>query len=607
VTLSGPSFSKQTISDEQGRYSFTAVPVGTYQIDAKAPGLTGSGAVTVRLEAVVEAAVCLQVEANKQSVTVTASAEPAPSETSAQSVTINTPTVEAAPNKSERFEELLPLVPGVVRGPDGRLNLKGASSTQAGWLVNSVNVTDPATGDKAMNLPIDVVSSVKVISNPYDPEYGRFTGAISSVETRTSNFDKFHFSIQNLLPRPRKRGGDFVGIGAFTPRLTLTGPIYKDKIAFTQSFEYRFVRTPVESLPPLQRDTKLESFDSFTQFDLNISSKQTATVSFAVFPQKLDYLGLNTFAPQPSTPDLHSRGYQASLQHRYVTESGGVLMSQFSYKRFDADVFPNSTDPYRLLVETTEGGFFNRQKRQTPSTAWQEIYQLSPKQFWGTHEFKFGIDFSHNTYDGRQQFSPVDIVGVAGYALERIRFGAPSAFSIQQNEFAWFAGDQWTVGPRLAFDLGLRFDRDSITDAMNVTPRAGLTLALTRDRKTLLRAGAGLFYDRVPLNTPAFPFFPDRTLQMLDPAGLVTGSTPYLNEISGHLRNPRSEVWNAEIDRQVSNNLLIRVAFQQRNTVDNRKPNHLDNRQHLGACQSRSGLLSRVPDNRQISGPPQHN
>jgi hypothetical protein len=56
---------------------------------------------------------------------------------------------------------------------------------------------------------------------------------------------------------------------------------------------------------------------------------------------------------------------------------------------------------------------------------------------------------------------------------------------------------------------------------------------------------------------------------MLDPAGLVTSSTSYLNEISGHLRNPRSEVWNAEIDRQVLGNLLIRVAFQQRNTLNN--------------------------------------
>ena len=568
VRLEGPA-TRETQSDKQGAYIFELVKPGPYVITATASGLTGTTNVTVKPNGVSVIPLQVSIAAVKTTVTVTASAEPAPSETSAQTVTINTSTVDAAPNKSERFEELLPLVPGVVRGPDGRLNLKGASSTQAGWLVNSANVIDPATGDRAMNLPIDVVSSVKVISNPYDPEYGRFTGAISSVETRMSNFDKFHFSIQNLLPRPRKRGGDFVGIGAFTPRLTLTGPLYKDKLAFTQSFEYRFVRTPVESLPPLRRDTQLESFDSFTQFDLNISSKQTATVSFALFPQKLDYLGLDTFTPQPSTPDLHSRGYQVSLQHRYVTDSGGVLISQFSYKRFDADVFPNSPDPYRLLVETTEGGFFSRQKRQTDGAAWQEIYQLSSKQFWGRHQLKFGIDYSRNTYDGRQQFSPVDIVGVAGYPLERIRFGAPSAFSIRQAETAWFAGDQWTIAPRLAFDLGLRLDRDSITDATNVAPRAGFTLALTRDRKTLLRAGGGLFYDRVPLNAPAFPFFPGRTLQMLDPAGLVTRSRPYMNKITGNLRNPRSEVWNAEIDRQVLDNLLIRVAFQQRNTVDN--------------------------------------
>jgi hypothetical protein len=45
--------------------------------------------------------------------------------------------------------------------------------------VNSANVTDPATGDVAINLPIDVVSSVQVISNPYDPAYGKFTGTVS--------------------------------------------------------------------------------------------------------------------------------------------------------------------------------------------------------------------------------------------------------------------------------------------------------------------------------------------------------------------------------------------------------------------------------------------
>ena len=558
---------KETQSDQRGAYSFDSVPPGTYVLEATAPGLSATLEVEVSPGATAAAPLELNVVSVNSTVTVTGN-DPAPVAESAQSTTIAQKTVEAAPNQNERFESLLPLVPGVVRGPDGRINMKGAQSTQAGWLVNSANVTDPATGEQAINLPIDVVSSVQVISNPYDPEYGKFTGAISSLETRTSNFEKFHVSVQNLVPRARDRDGHIVGIGAFTPRVTFTGPLLKDRIAFTQSFEYRFVRTPVESLPPLQRDTKLESFDSFSQLDLKINDQQTATVSLAVFPQKFDYLGLNTFTPQPSTPDLHQRGYQASVQHRLVTESGGLLSSHVSYERFNADVLPNSDDPYRLLVETTEGGFFNRQNRQSDRIEWQEVYQASPKHFYGIHELKAGIDFSHSSYDGRQQFLPADIVGTAGFPLERIEFGAPTTFSVDQNEIAWFVGDEWKPGSRLTFDLGLRFDRDSVTDSTHAAPRAGFTLALTGDGRTLLKAGAGLFYDRVPLNIPVFPRFPDRTVLALDSSGQIVESTSYANVITGGIRNPKSEAWNVEVDRQVLSNLLVRVAYQQRNTVN---------------------------------------
>jgi hypothetical protein len=565
IVLHGP-VNKEAQSDAQGAFAIDDLPPGTYDVEASAPGL--NAAVTVEVKPGMASAVPIELGVAAVASTVNVSANDPPSiEGSAQTSTIRQSTVEEAPNQNEKIESLLPLVPGVVRGPDGRINMKGAQATQAGWLVNSANVTDPATGGQAVNLPIDVVSSVQVISNPYDPEYGKFTGAVSSVETRTGNLDKFHFSIQNLIPRARDRDGHIVGIEAFTPRTTLTGPLIKDRLAFTQSFEYRFVRTPVESLPPLQRDTKLESFDSFSQLDLKINDSQTATLSLAVFPEKLDYLGLNTFTPQPATPDLHQRGYQLSVQHHYVAESGALLTSQLAYEKFDANVFPNSQDPYRLLVETTEGGFFNRQNRDTDRVEWQEIYQASPKHFYGEHQLKAGIDLSHSSYDGRQQFLPVDIVGVEDATLERIEFGAPSAFAVHQNEIAWFVGDQWKVSSRLTFDLGLRFDRDSVTDGTHAAPRAGLTLALTSDRKTLLKAGGGLFYDRVPLNVPAFPFFPNRTILTFNPGGEIVSSIPYANVINGGIRSPRSEAWNVELDREIAENLLVRVAYQQRNTV----------------------------------------
>ena len=557
---------KETESDAKGAFAVDGLPPGTYQIEANAPGLYATLAVEVGAGTSSTVPVEMKLAAVTNTITVAAS-DTAQGEESAQHTTISQSVVEIAPNQEEKIESLLPLVPGVVRGPDGRINIKGAQATQAGWLLNSANVTDPATGGQAINLPIDVVSSVQVISNPYDPEYGKFTGAVSSVETRTSNFDKFHFSLQNLVPRARDRDGSIVGIGAFTPRTTVTGPLIEGRLAFTQSLEYRFVRTPVESLPPMQRDTKLESFDSFSQLDLKINDKQTATLSLAVFPQKFDYLGLNTFTPQPSTTDLHQRGYQISAQHSFVRESGALLSSRFTYEEFDADTFPNSQDPYRLLVETTEGGFFNRQHRDTDRVQWQEIYQSRPKHFYGDHQLKAGFDFSHSSYDGRQQFLPVDIVGVAGTTLQRIEFGSPTTFVVHQNEFAWFGGDQWTLAPRLTVNLGLRFDNDSITDSTHTAPRVGLTLALTKDRRTLLMAGGGVFYDRVPLNARAFPLFPDRTLVTFDATGEVATSLPYSNVIAGGLTNPRSETWNLELDRQVMEKLLVRVAYQQRNTV----------------------------------------
>jgi hypothetical protein len=162
----------------------------------------------------------------------------------------------------------------------------------------------------------------------------------------------------------------------------------------------------------------------------------------------------------------------------------------------------------------------------------------------------------------------VDIVGAAGTSIERVAFGPPSSFSIDQNEFATFVGDQWQPSKRLTVDLGLRFDRDSITDSTHPAPRAGVTLALTRDLRTMLHAGAGLFYDRVPLNVPAFPQFPARTVLTMGSRGEVLGSTAYTNEILGSIRNPRSDAWNVELDRQLLSKLAVRVAYQQRNTRD---------------------------------------
>jgi len=566
VVLSG-HVSLEAVTDQAGNFHFSNVPVGTYKLIASSPGLEGESSVEIPANASVELPIELKPTELKTDVTVQDTYQDV--KTAAPSETVQEKTIEAAPNVNERFESVLPLVPGVVRGPDGRLNLKGARANQNAALVNSANVTDPATGNMAINLPIDVVSSVQVISNPYDPQYGKLTGAVSTAETKTGDFEKFHFTVQNILPRARSRGGSIVGVGGATPRMTVSGPLWKDHVSFLQSIEYRFLRTPVNSLPPMQRDTKLEGFNSYSQADINISPKQTATVSLAVYPQKLDYLGLNTFTPQEATADLHQRGFQTYGQHRYVFASDSMLTSQFTYKVFDVDVTAPTENPFELWPDTAHGGFFNRQARRTNRADWQESVQFPGKQFIGTHQVKVGFDLTYSDFDGRQASLPVTLMDVNGKAVERISFSSATSFDKHQDESSIFASDQWTPNPRISISYGLRFDQDTVTDSAHLAPRGGILIALTKDGKTLLKGGGGMFYDRVPLVFATFDRTPYRTVSMLAADGSVTSSTVYVNRINGDLDNPRSTAWNVALERQLLAKLNLRLAYEQRNTSRN--------------------------------------
>jgi hypothetical protein len=564
VTLSG-SISLQQETDSQGHYAFNEVPPGTYAVAAEFPGLEATQSVAVQPGKPAEIRLELKPVEVKTSVTVTET-EPEV-KTAAPSQTLSSSTVTNAPNKDERAESVLPLVPGVVRGPDGRINMKGARASQGGALVNSANITDPATGNAALDLPVEVVQSVQVISNPYNPEYGKLTGALSTIDTKVSNYEKFHFSVQNVMPRVRVRDGSIMGVGGATPRTMMTGPLIKDRLAYTQSLEYRFIQTPTNSLPGSQRDTTFEGVNSYTQFDMNLTPKQTATFSFAIYPQKVKYLGLNTFLPQESAPDYHQRGHQFYFQHRYANSTQTLLTSQLSYKTFDTDITPHGTDPYRMLVDTTEGSFFNLQSRRSSRLDWEETYQFAPMHFLGTHEWKAGVDYAHSHYDGRQTFYPVEIDNVSGMPIERISYTAPASASINQNETAAFASDHWAPLSRLSFDAGARLDRDSLTGSTHVAPRGGFQLLLTSDAKTILKGGAGEFYDRVPLLMASFPSFPDRTVSYIDPSGDVSSSTSYLNRIAGRLHNPRSTAWNVNLSRQITRALTLQVGYEQRHTT----------------------------------------
>jgi len=560
----------EVTTDALGGFSAADLPPGTYRLTVEFTGLRADPInVLVESGKTVDTSIELKLADVKEEVTVSAQADTVDTTQTSSEASVKEATLKNAPNLTENVQGILPVLPGVVRGPDGLINMKGGRTSQGGVLLNSSNVTDSVTGYAGINLPIDVVSTARVLTNPYDPEYGKLTGAVATVDTRVSNFNKFHFSIQNFMPRMRHRDGSIMGIESATPRMTVTGPIKPGRVAITQSLEYRYVRTPVETLPPLERDTELESFDSYTQLDLNISEQQNASATFAIYPQKLNYLGLNTFTPQPATPDLHQRGDFLAFSHRFTSHAGALLSSQISFKTFDSDVRPHSNDPYRLEVETTTGGFFNRQNRDTNRFEWQEVF--TPRAFtgWGHHQLKVGWGFVRNSYDGEHTFSPVGVVRGSGLLAERIDYTPGTTTSVHQREYTSFVQDKWTIHPKLTLDAGLRVDRDSLSGESHAAPRIGLAYSPFASGRTVFRGGAGYFYDRINLNIPTFASLPAQTVTRFTENGMVSGVLSYPHRLAGPLDNPRSTAWNMEVQQQVRPDLMLRVGYNQRNTIRN--------------------------------------
>ena len=123
---------------------------------------------------------------------------------------------------ADQIDALLPMIPGVVRGPDGLINMKGGRAS-AGmiWWTAEMSPT-PRPGIMRCGCPSTWLIGQGDIRS-LRSGVRHLTGAVSSLQTTDGNLDHWHASIQNLFVRPRKRDGDFIGLESATPRGTVTG------------------------------------------------------------------------------------------------------------------------------------------------------------------------------------------------------------------------------------------------------------------------------------------------------------------------------------------------------------------------------------------------
>lgn len=568
VTLTcGGAEPRTEVSNEQGQFRFANVPARSCSVLAELQGFRSAvKLIALKPGETANLALRLDLEALHEDVSVTASAESVDdsSPIAAQVERINSGVMQTAPVASERFQDALPLIPGVVRGPDGLLNISGTRGNQSALIFNSANGTDPVTGEEAVDVPIDAVSAVRVRGSAFAPEFGLSAGAVTIVETQQAGA-AWHVTVNNLLPRIRRRGGRVKGVESFTPRFTISGPIVKNKVSLLSSMQYEVSQTRVFDLPPLESDTKRESFASFSRVDWTVRPTNHLTGSAMVSPRKTTYAGLNVFNPQGVTPNIENDNFLGGATDQIVVGSRGVLETRVSVKQFDSTIYPSrGRAPMVLAPDVNSGSYFNDQDRTSRRVEWLSTYAFTP---WGPmHLVKIGAGVTRETFDGVSTSRPVDIVRQDGTLSQEISFVGDGVLGRARTALQGYAQDAWTVSSRLGVQYGARYDYDSFTGDLNLAPRVSFTAVGSADGRTIVRGGVGMFYDPVKLNVASFDQMQERAITRFDARGLtpIGPATIIGNVIAGDIRTPRSVNWNLELDREWIKNLFFRIGYTQR-------------------------------------------
>ena len=289
----------ETTTDQRGQFEIRDIAPAEYVVRTT---LTGFGQADMKPVMVPSSRVVdltLRLPLAGVETTVTVQMPPSSPTNEANSTTTVAPElVDVAPLAGDSFAALLPAIPGVIRSDNGRISLNGGRPGQSGLQVNDASVTDPVTGGFGIDLPIDAVESIEVISGPFAAEYGRFSAGVARVETRRGS-DDWKYSITNFVPMPRIRNGTIEGISRFGPRAIVGGPLIRNRLFVTQSAQYEMRKTKVPSLPDGENDRRVDRVNSFTRVD---AIPVDRTCSPAVSPCFRAGCGSST-----STPSTKSR------------------------------------------------------------------------------------------------------------------------------------------------------------------------------------------------------------------------------------------------------------------------------------------------------------
>jgi hypothetical protein len=144
-----------TPTDDHGKGSITVSSAGSYILNVSKKGyIKTESTLQVSADARAEEVDVILARAalSQQNIEVQGTVSNPVTEASSSQATLNPIQAKDAPSRPATLTDALPLVAGIVRGKDGSVRIAGYGEHHSALLVNSVNVTDPATGEFGLSV-----------------------------------------------------------------------------------------------------------------------------------------------------------------------------------------------------------------------------------------------------------------------------------------------------------------------------------------------------------------------------------------------------------------------------------------------------------------------
>ncbi len=254
-------------TDSDGNYQAAALPPGVYRVEAQAQGFSSQTVsdLTLEVSRIVVQNFQLKLGDMTQRVEVTADTQTVETSTITVGQVINQKTVQEIPLNGRHFVDLGLLIPGSVTPPQNgfltaplrgqgsfAFNTAGNREDTVNFMINGVNLNDMVQNQITFQPSINTVQEFKVDNSTYSAEYGRNSGAIVNIATRSGS-NEFHGETFEFLRNDRLDARNFFdrcpttdpnckngGRGPFKRNqfgAALGGPIIKDKTFFFFSYE----------------------------------------------------------------------------------------------------------------------------------------------------------------------------------------------------------------------------------------------------------------------------------------------------------------------------------------------------------------------------------